>query len=55
MTNEGAAASGFPVFLLNEAGTTVIANTTTANRTGSYSFRTVAAGTYLVCETDPYV
>ncbi len=52
--NDGAAASGFPVFLLNEAGTAVLANTTTATD-GSYSFAGVAAGNYLVCETDPFV
>ena len=56
VTNDGEAASGFPVFLLNAGGTTVLASTVTASDgTGSYSFAGLEPGTYLVCETDPFV
>ena len=56
VTNNLTGANGFPVFLLNPQGTTVVASTTTAtDGTGSYSFTDVAAGPYLVCEADPFL
>jgi len=54
VTNDGAPANGFPVFLLTPTGTAVVANTTTTAN-GTYSFTEVAPGDYLVCETDPFV
>lgn len=56
VSNTSMPASGYPVSLLNAAGTMVIASTNTASDgTGSYSFLTVQPGAYLVCETDPNV
>jgi len=53
VANEGAPAIGYPVFLLNADGSTVVANTTT-DATGAYAFAEVAPGAYLVCEDNPF-
>jgi hypothetical protein len=50
--NEGEAAVGFGVFLLNADGS-VAANTLT-DATGAYAFNGVAAAAYLVCEENPF-
>jgi hypothetical protein len=52
--NDGAAASGYPVYLLSADGATVVATTTT-DGTGAFTFAAVPPGTYLVCEADPFV
>jgi len=51
--NNGAAVTGFPVFLLSTDGANVIANTST-DGTGSFNFAGVTPGSYLLCETDPF-
>ncbi|HUL99482.1 MAG TPA: hypothetical protein VLU24_08720, partial [Mycobacterium sp.] len=53
--NNGLGANGYPLFLLSTDGATVVATTTTAaDGTGNYTFAEVNAGTYLLCEADPF-
>jgi len=53
--NNGAGAVGFPVFLLSTDGATVVATTSTgSDGTGAFSFAGVKAGSYLLCETNPF-
>jgi hypothetical protein len=50
--NEGAAAVGYSVFLLNADGS--VAATVATDAAGAYTFGAAAAGTYLVCEENPF-
>jgi hypothetical protein len=53
--NNGAGVAGFPVFLLSTDGATVVASTTTgSDGNGTFNFANVKAGSYLLCETDPF-
>jgi hypothetical protein len=53
--NNGAGANGFPVFLLSTDGATVVASGATgSDGTGTFSVAGVKAGTYLLCETNPF-
>lgn len=53
VANDGALAAGYSVFLLSADGLTVVATTST-DANGAYSFPEAAAGTYLVCEDNPF-
>lgn len=50
--NEGEAAVGYSVFLLNADGS--VAATVLTDAAGAYTFGAAAAGTYLVCEANPF-
>jgi len=53
--NNGTGANGFPVFLLSTDGATVVANGSTgSDGTGTFSLAGVKAGSYLLCETNPF-
>ena len=53
VTNNGTGAVSYAVHLLSADGLTVVATANT-DATGAYSFAAVVAGTYLVCESNPY-
>lgn len=50
--NEGAAAVGYSVFLLNADGS--VAATVLTDAAGAYTFAAAAVGTWLVCEENPF-
>ncbi|HUL99481.1 MAG TPA: hypothetical protein VLU24_08715 [Mycobacterium sp.] len=53
--NNNAAVAGFSVFLLSVDGATVVGSTTTGtDGTGTFNFANVPAGSYLLCEADPF-
>lgn len=53
--NDGQGANGYPLFLLSSDGATVVATTnTTADGSGTYTFAAVNAGSYLLCEANPF-
>lgn len=53
VSNDGeAAGAGWAVFLLKADGS--VADNTVTDATGAYSFASAAAGTYLVCEENPF-
>ena len=51
VSGDNGAVSGWTVFLIPQGGGSGTSTTTSAN--GSFSFGNLAAGTYMVCESDP--